>query len=179
MSANDTISNFITYQSLMEYMEPLSRRSLLRASASTVAAGATVALAGCASSDDDGNGDGGGTTTPTGNQLTDIVEIVSHEWRGRSILEATVRNRTDTTIGTLQIDVNVYADEERISNGYGTITDLPGGTEDTVRVSNMSDFSAAPCDAATTYELVPNFYLENQQYEKRMEFEYDPEFCEG
>jgi hypothetical protein len=174
-------------------MEKLSRRSVLRTSA-TVAAGATVGLAGCASNgngDGNGNGDnndgtttndngdtGGETTTQTGTQLTDIVEIVSHQWRGPTILEATVRNKTDSTIGTLQIDVNVYDGDTRLSNGYGTITDLPGGIEDTVRVSNMSDYSAAPCDAATTYELVPNFYFEETHYEQRMEYEYNPQFCE-
>jgi len=160
-------------------MDRVSRRSVLR----TSAAAATIGLAGCASSDDDGdgNGDGNGdgTTSQDGTQLPDLVEIVDHEWRGRTILEATVRNKTESTIGTLQVDVNVYADDERISDGYGTITDLPGGIEETVRVSNMSDFSAVPCDAATTYDLVPNFYFENTQYEERMDFEYNPEFCEG
>lgn len=152
-----------------------TRRHVLTLAGTTAAA----ALAGCSSDGDSGsdsNGDSG--TDSTGTQLTDIIEITNHEWRGRSILEATVRNKTDSTIGTLQIDVNVYAGDERISDGYGTITDLPGGIEDTVRVSNMSDFSAVPCEDATTYDLVPNFYFENTQYEQRFEHEYNPEFCE-
>lgn len=147
----------------------MDRRAYLTAVA------ATIGMTGCSGSDDGTSSD---ATTQTGTQLTDVIEITNHEWRGRTILEATVRNKTDSTIGTLQIDVNVYNDDTRISDGYGTISDLPGGIEDTVRVSNMSDFSAVPCEAATTYDLVPNFYFENTRYEERMEYEYNPEFCE-
>jgi hypothetical protein len=158
-----------------------NRRAVIRLGSAAF----TAILAGCVGG---GGGDAGEegengeatatpTETPAGTQLTDLVEITGHEWRGRSILSATVRNISDSTIGTLQIDVNVYDGDTRISDGYGTITDLPSGIEDTVRV-RMGDFSAVPCEAATTYDLVPNFYFNNEQYEERFEYEYDPDFCE-
>jgi len=154
----------------------MNRRSVLKLTG-TVAVASTAGCSGD-TSDDGSNGDGS-TPTPTseGTQLSDLVGLPSHEWRGSSIVDVTVRNKTDSTIGLLQVDVNVYDGDTRIGDGYGTITDLPGGTEETVTV-RISNFDAAPCEAATTYELVPNFSYEGADYEDRREYEYNPSACQ-
>jgi hypothetical protein len=150
-------------------------------SATTVAASSALSLAGCSSSDD-GNGNGGSgngdspTPTPEGTQLSDIVKITSHEWRGSSILEVAVQNQTEDTLDIVQVEANLYDGDTRIGHSYTNISSLAAGVKQTSDIRFL-DLDAAPCEAATQYDLVPNFYYDSEDYEERYEYEYNPEFC--
>jgi len=150
----------------------MNRRNVLRA----VTAATIAGVAGCVSTGDDGNS-GGGDDGGGGTQISDIVELPNHEWRGASILEVTVRNVSESTVETMQVDVNMYDGDERVGDGYWTITELPPGVEETVQV-RIDNLSAAPCESVDTYDIVPNFYFDGTDYEDRREYDYDPEFCE-
>lgn len=155
-----------------------NRREFLKYSTAAVLA---PAVAGCVSSSDDGNGGGEGgtptaTPTPEGTTLTDIVGITSHAFRGPSILEVTVENKTEDTLDLVQVEANLYQEDTRLAHSYTNISSLAGGVKQTSEIQFL-DMDFPPCDT-TRYDLVPNFYYDSTQYEERYEYEYNPEFCD-
>jgi len=153
----------------------VNRRNVLSATSSV----AFIGLAGCTSGDSSGNSneDSEEANENSGTELTDIVTIEDHEWRGATLLELKVRNLTSDTIDLVQVEADVYVDDERINNAYTNISSLPGETVETSEIRFTESYDRDPCEA-DRYELVPNFYYQNEDYEIRMEYEFNPDFCE-
>lgn len=146
-----------------------NRRSVL----ASIGSGGVAVLAGCAG----GESDSTPTATPTPEtSLTDIIGIPSHEWVRRSMLQVTVENRTEDVLDLVQVEANLYVDNTRIGHSYTNISSLPGGTTVNSAIQFIEGFDQEPCNA-TRYDLFPNFYYDSQQFEERMEYEYDPGFC--
>lgn len=160
--------------------QTLCRRNLLSFAGTVTVAG----LAGCISSgvsddtaretDEAGGGSvDGGTQT----ELTDILQIEDHEWLAASILEVTVRNIIDDTLDLVQVEADVYVGDERTNHAYTNISSLPAGTVETSEIQFTESYDRNPREA-DRYDLVPNFYYDGEDYEERIEYEFNPEFYE-
>ncbi|TQQ79763.1 hypothetical protein EGH24_09690 [Halonotius terrestris] len=157
----------------------VNRRDVLTASGSVAIIGLAGCTSGDSSNDENGNSneDSDDSNENSGTDLTDILTIEDHEWRGTSLLEVKVRNQTSDTLDLVQVEADVYVGDERINHSYTNISSLPGETVETSEIRFTESYDRNPCEA-DRYELVPNFYYENEDYEKRMEYEFNQDFCE-
>lgn len=138
-----------------------------------------LALTGCTSNNGNGGEDGGNEETQKTEELTltDILQIENHKWLGASLLEVTVRNRLSEELDLVQVEADVYVGNERINHAYTNISSLPPETVQTSEIRFTEPYGQDPCNA-DRYELVPNLTYELNEYQQRIEFQFDPSFCD-
>jgi len=149
--------------------------------------GVSPLIAGCTSdggsSGDGGNGGDGDSTETDEESLEDYVELLSHEFKPTQVgsgilLEVTVENVSDSELDLVQVDSNLYVDNERVDDGGLTIGDLPAGVTETDDMG-LVDTSPDLYDEITNYDITISTRNEDldeleQTYEFD-EFDYPPE----
>lgn len=139
----------------------------------TAGLGLSFGLAGCSS--DEGstsNGDSEGSGDTSSQSLEDLISLVSHEfgYDGSVLLNVTVENVTDSELSLINIQSNLYIDNERVGDSSMNISNLPAGTQDTAEVP-FRDLDPRDRENVTNYDITVQTSVDGQSYEGT--FEYD------
>ena len=136
-----------------------------------------VVVAGCGGGAGDDSSSGGSSnpesTETERTQFSDVMELVSHEFRYSSTglqLYTTVQNVSDSEIPLTNIQSNLYAGNRRVGNSSMNVSGLPSGIEDT---AEMTFFDAEPrqLEEVTNYDITIEAIPDDGTYERRFEFD--------
>ena len=143
----------------------MDRRQYLTA----VGVGFTTALAGCG---------GSSNTEPEQEEsLEDYVQLRDHEFTQPPVgsglnMDVTVENVSDSTLGLINVDSNVYIDNERVDDGGVAFGDLPAGTTETDDLS-LIETTGDIWSEITNYEIIVSTHPEGVREELQETYEFD------
>lgn len=137
-------------------MQSMHRRQYLTA----VGAGASI-IAGCS-----GGGNGGGDE--------ELAEIVDHEFvdpeRSSAIyMPVTVENQSDKDLELVEVECDVFTDNERLDDGWANIGDLEAGIHASAK-AELYDLRER-LDEVTHYTLTLSYFVGNDEFEHGYEYE--------
>lgn len=146
----------------------MERRKFVASAAVAV----SIGIAGCSGGSDGDGSDGGDDETTESRSLEDFVTVASTDfgYDGTVQLAVTLENVSDSELALINVQSNLYIDNERVADSSMNVSNLPAGTEDTAEVP-FRDLDPRDREDVTNYDVTVQTSVGGESYEDT--FEYD------